>query len=69
MSEFILQFGSPDGAAARDAPIDLDAPTLEHAKVHAAMLYAGASFKPVPPTSFRILHRGKTEVYRFPETA
>jgi hypothetical protein len=68
MSEFILQFGSGGGASPADEPIVLDAATLDEAKVHAAMLYAGASFKPVPPTSFRILRNGETEVYRFPET-
>jgi hypothetical protein len=68
MSEFILQFGSPCGAAPPEEPIVLDATTLDEAKMNAAMLYAGASFKPVPPTSFRILRNGGTEVYRFPET-
>jgi hypothetical protein len=68
MSEFILQFGSGDGAPTEDEPIVLNATTLDEAKMNAAMLYAGASFKPVPPTGFRILRNGETEVYRFPET-
>jgi hypothetical protein len=67
MSQFTLQFGVRDDAATAGDPIVLDAATLEEAKVNAAMLYAGASFKPVPPTSFRILWNGETEVYRFPE--
>ena len=67
MSQFLLQFGVHDGAPAPDDPIVLDAATLEEAKANAAMLYAGASFRPVPPTSFRILWNGETEVYRFPE--
>jgi hypothetical protein len=68
MAEFTLQFGSDDGAPTKDEPIVLNAATLDEAKVNAAMLYAGASFKAVPPTSFRILCNGETEVYRFPET-
>ena len=66
MSEFILQFGSHDASAPEQEPILLDATTLDEAKLNAAMLYAVASFKPVPPTGFRIL-RGGGEVYRFPE--
>ncbi len=68
MSEFTLQFGFRDGAPTADEPIVLNAATLDEAKVNAAMLYAGASFKAVPPTSFRIFRDGVTEVYRFPET-
>jgi hypothetical protein len=68
MSEFSLLFGSCDPASAPDEPIVLDAVTLDEAKMNAAMLYAGASFRVVPPTSFRILRNGETEVYRFPET-
>jgi hypothetical protein len=67
MSEFILQFGASDGASTSDEPIVLNASTLDEAKLNAAMLYAGASFKAVPPTGFRILLGGETEVYRFPE--
>ena len=62
MSEFILHFGSGG-----DDPILLEATTLDNAKMEAAMLYAGASFKAEPPTSFRILQRDAVEVYRFPE--
>jgi hypothetical protein len=65
MSAYTLQFGT--GGDSHEAPIELDAVTLEQAKVHAAMLYAGASFKRAPPTSFRILKDGSAEVYRFPE--
>jgi hypothetical protein len=68
MSQFSLQFGSREGATTPDDPIVLDAATLEEAKTNAAMLYAGANFRPVPPTGFRILWNGETEVYRFPET-
>ncbi len=68
MSEFILQFRSPDDSASAEAPIVLQATTLDEAKRNAAMLYAGASFRPAPPTGFRILQGGETEVYRFPET-
>jgi hypothetical protein len=67
MSQFSLQFGSREGATMPDDPIVLDAATLEEAKANAAVLYAGASFRPVPPTGFRILWNGETEVYRFPE--
>jgi len=69
MSEFMLQFESGDDPDAHGTPIDLEAQTLDQAKAKAAMLYAGASFKATPPTAFRILRDGKTEVYRFPETA
>jgi hypothetical protein len=68
MSEFILQFGSPGDSVSVEEPIVLQATTLDEAKTNAAMLYAGASFKPVPPSGFRILRNGETEVYRFPET-
>jgi hypothetical protein len=67
MSQFSIEFGLRDDAAGPDDPIVLDAATLEEAKANAAILYAGASFKPVPPTGFRILWNGETEVYRFPE--
>ena len=69
MSEFVLQFGASGLASTPDEQIVLDAVTLDEAKLNAAMLYAGASFKLVPPTSFRILRHGETEVYRFPEAA
>ena len=69
MSEFSLQFAWREDVLENDALIDLEAATLEQAKAKAAMLYAGASFKAVPPCSFRILHRGEAEVYRFPESA
>ena len=68
MSQFSLQFGAREGASAPDDPIVLDATTLDEAKVTAAMLYAGANFRPVPPAGFRILWNGETEVYRFPQT-
>jgi hypothetical protein len=68
MSSFTLQFGSCGDAAADEALIDLDGSTLDQAKVQAALMYAGASFRRTPPTSFRILAHGQTEVYRFPET-
>ncbi len=45
----------------------LDAETLDEAKRAAAMLYAGASFRPTPPTSYCILSEAGSEVYRFPE--
>jgi len=69
MPGFILLFDSRDAAAGAAEPIDLEVATLDQAKVKAAMLYAGASFRPTPPTSFRILQDGQTEVYRFPERA
>ncbi|HEY3948692.1 hypothetical protein [Phenylobacterium sp.] len=71
MPRFILEFGAPSGA-----PFDgvgdreqheLDAETVEEAKVKAAILYAGASFKRSPPNSYRIVCSAGTEVYRFPE--
>ncbi|MBS0332958.1 MAG: hypothetical protein JSS35_09340, partial [Proteobacteria bacterium] len=43
------------------------ADTLEDAKLKAAILYAGASFKRCPPTSYRIVCPEGTEVYRFPD--
>lgn len=45
----------------------LDAETLDEAKAAAAILYAGASFRPTPPTSYKILCETGSEVYRFPE--
>ena len=65
MSSFVLVFGSR-GAPSGEAPILLEAATLDDAKMEAAMLYAGANFKTTPPTSFRILNDSAI-VYRFPE--
>jgi len=65
MTDFILQFGSRD-APSDEPPIVLGAASLDDAKLEAAMLYAGASFKTTPPTAFLILHNGAI-VYRFPE--
>ena len=66
MPDFILKFDPPTGAANGEEHA-LDAQTLEEAKVIAAMLYAGASFKLSPPTSYRIVGKTGAELYRFPE--
>jgi hypothetical protein len=65
MPDFILQFGSRD-APSDEGPIVLEATSLDDARMEAAMLYAGANFRSVPPTSFLIIHNGAI-VYRFPE--
>jgi hypothetical protein len=67
MPEYILQFGPFDGSATTEDLVILEAASLDDAKLEAAMLYAGASFKATPPNTFRILKKGQTEVYRFPE--
>ncbi|MBS0363989.1 MAG: hypothetical protein JSR98_21660 [Proteobacteria bacterium] len=66
MTLFILKFGAPSGATDGEQH-ELEAETIEEAKVKAAILYAGASFKLSPPTSYRIVCPAGTEVYRFPE--
>jgi hypothetical protein len=69
LPNFFLEFG-PFGGAPGAAPgdrHDLEVGTLEEAKIQAAMLYAGASFRLSPPTSYRIVGPGGSEVYRFPE--
>jgi hypothetical protein len=65
MPDFILQFGSRE-APSDEGPVVLDATCLDDAKLEAAMLYAGTTFKSAAPTSFLILHEGAI-VYRFPE--
>ena len=67
MPNFVPKFDAPPGAEAGDQH-ELDAQTLEEAKVMAAVLYAGASFKLTPPTSYRIVGVGGAELYHFPET-
>jgi hypothetical protein len=65
-NEFAVLFQWPEGVAGADDPLHvLDAPTLAHAKMQAAMLYAGAAFKTTPPTGYRILQQGR-EVHRYP---
>jgi hypothetical protein len=64
--EFAVLFQWPEGVAVEDDPLHvLDAPTLPHAKMQAAMLYAGAAFKATPPRGYRILQHGR-EVHRYP---
>lgn len=65
MPRYILEFGAATGAANGERH-PLDADTLEEAKAQAAILYAGASFKRLPPSSYRIVCPEGTEVYRFP---
>ena len=66
MSQYILEFGAAAGASQGEQH-ELDAETVEEAKTKAAVLYAGASFKRSPPTSYRIVCSRGTEVYRFPD--
>lgn len=66
MPNYILKFDHVTDQADGEQH-ELDAETLEDAKAMAAMLYAGASFKLSPPTSYRIVCPAGTEVYRFPE--
>ena len=66
MPQYILEFGAVTGAPDGERHT-LDAETLEDAKAQAAILYAGASFKRSPPSSYRIVSPSGAEVYRFPE--
>lgn len=67
MSRYTVHFEWPDGILVEDeANFELNVETFELAKMQAAMLYAGATFKDAPPTSYRIVQDAKTEVYRYP---
>ena len=68
MSEFKMYFEWKDGGPVGDLqPYNLEAETVEAARVKAAMVYAGASFQPIPPQAFRLEGPDGTLVYRFPE--
>jgi hypothetical protein len=68
MNGFKLNFEWPaDGPVGDDTSHDLDADSVAKAKVKAAILYAGASFEPVPPQAYRIEGPDGGLVYRFPE--
>jgi len=68
MSGFRMCFEWPqDGPAGDLKPHGLAAETLEMAKMEAAMVYAGASFRRTPPQAYRIEGPDGTVVYRFPE--
>jgi hypothetical protein len=63
--EFAVLFMWPESQAPREERHPLDAPTLEQAKMQAAMLYAGAAFKSVPPTAYAVVGQFG-EAYRYP---
>jgi hypothetical protein len=63
VSRYTVYFDWPDGAD--EAGRDLDADTLDLAKVQAAMLYA--LWEGPPPDGYRIEQDGEIEVYRYPE--
>ena len=66
MGLYAVQFEWPGGVE-DEVNFDLDAETWELAKLQAARLFAGAQFKRIPPTGYRIIQNGGTEVWRFPE--
>jgi hypothetical protein len=63
--EFAVLFLWPEGQGADVEQHPLEALTLEQAKMQAAMLYAGAAFKTVPPTAYAIMGQFG-EAYRYP---
>ena len=66
---YILHFEWPaavTGNANRGA--ELYAETEEHARLQAALLYAGSSFDEPVPTAYRIVARGGAVIYRYPES-
>ena len=65
-TEFAVLFEWPENIRVDDDPRHkLDAETLDQAKMQAAMLYAGAVFRTVPPSGYRIVTPGG-EAYRYP---
>ncbi|MGZ6040447.1 MAG: hypothetical protein ACXWKR_17390 [Phenylobacterium sp.] len=68
MGRFTMYFEWSEAGPAGDLkPYDLDAETLDRAKMQAAMIYAGASFTRTPPQAYRIEGARGEIVYRFPE--
>ena len=68
MSQYLVHFDWDDDVESHDdARRELNADTIVAAKLEAAMMYAGQAFESAPPTAYRILQNGKTEVYRYPE--
>ena len=63
--EFAVLFMWPQGQAPRSERHALDALTLDEAKMQAAMFYAGAAFKAVPPTAYAVVGQ-YGEAYRHP---
>jgi hypothetical protein len=65
---YILHFEWPAGGACDvNRGHELDADNDEHARMQAALLYAGASFDEPPPMAYRIVGPGGGVVYRYPE--
>jgi len=68
MGRYTLYFEWPQTGPVGDRePHNLEAETLEQARIRAAMIYAGASFRRIPPQAYRIEGRRGEIVYRFPE--
>jgi len=63
VSRYTVHLEWPDGAA--DAGRELNADTLELAKMQAAMLFA--ALEGPLPIGYRIKQDGEYEVYRYPE--
>jgi hypothetical protein len=58
---------SEGGPVGNLAPHDLEAETIDEARMRAAMIYAGASFQRIPPQAYRIEDPRGEVAYRFPE--
>ena len=68
MVRFTLYFEWPHGGPVGDLKsLDLESENLDHAKMKAAMIYAGASFQRIPPQAYRIEEARGEILYRFPE--
>ena len=65
-----MHFEWPAGAGGEvNRGYDLDAETEEHARMQAALLYAGSAFDEPAPVAYRIVGPGGGVVYRYPELA
>ncbi|HXA41078.1 MAG TPA: hypothetical protein VNW53_18910 [Phenylobacterium sp.] len=65
---YVMHFEWPEGAPADvNRGHELEAWNDEHARMQAALLYAGASFDDPAPMAYRIVGPGGGVVYRYPE--
>jgi hypothetical protein len=67
MSRYILELLWPNAVNSVDEAVRvLEAEDMAAAKWEAAMIFA-EPFKGPPPTAYRLVMDGETEVYRYPE--
>ena len=69
MTRFTLHVDWPPGVFAEDQScVELNADTVDLARLQAAIVYAEAEFRNERPSGFSI-RDGEIEVYRYPEPA